>query len=214
MIDSGATENFIDIEVWKALNIGRFRLAKTIPVHNVDGSINKNGNIDSYVWLRVRFGRQEKNMKFYLTSIGKECFILGYPFLRAFNPAVNWQTGNLGGKVQIETLSFRRAQNKVRALQWRAIREKGRPKIGQAIFIRKVTKSQQWVQEAHSKASGKTEVKLPDMYSKYKDIFDEKKAEQFPPVREEDMNIAFKEGAPATINCKVYPLNKKETDIL
>ena len=174
LIDSSATENFIDIEVWKALNIGRFHLARTIPVHNVDGSINKNGNIDSYVWLKVRLGKQEKNMKFYLTSIGKERFILGYPFLEAFNPAINWQTGNLGGKVQIETLSFRHAQNKVCALQWRAIQEKGRPKIGQAIFIRKVTKSQQWVQEAHSKASGKTEVKLPDMYSKYKDIFDEK----------------------------------------
>ena len=28
------------------------------------------------------------------------------------------------------------------------------------------------------------------------------------------MNIEFKPGAPAVINCKVYPLNKKETDIL
>ena len=72
LIDSGATKNFIDIEVWKALKIGRFRLAKTIPVHNVDGSINKNGNIDSYVWLKVKFKKEEKNMKFYLTSIGKE----------------------------------------------------------------------------------------------------------------------------------------------
>ena len=57
LIDSSATENFIDVEVWRALNIGRFHLAKTILVHNVDGSINKNGNIDSYVWLKVRFGR-------------------------------------------------------------------------------------------------------------------------------------------------------------
>ena len=28
------------------------------------------------------------------------------------------------------------------------------------------------------------------------------------------MNIEFKPGALAVINCKVYPLNKKETDIL
>ena len=89
LIDSGATKNFIDIEVWKALKIGCFRLAKTIPVHNVDGSINKNGNIDSYIWLKVKFKKEEKNMKFYLTSIGKEHFILGYPFLETFNPAVD-----------------------------------------------------------------------------------------------------------------------------
>ena len=127
LINSGATENFIDIEVWKALKIGRFRLAKTIPVHNVDGSINKNGNIDSYVWLKVKFKKEEKNMKFYLTSIRKECFILGYPFLETFNPAVDWKSGNLGGRVQIETLSFQRAQRKVHEIQRQALRNKGRP---------------------------------------------------------------------------------------
>ena len=108
LINSSATENFIDIEVWKALKIGRFRLAKTIPVYNVDGLINKNGNINSYVWLKVKFKKEEKNIKFYLMSIGKEHFILGYPFLETFNLAVDWKSGNLGGRVQIETLSFRR----------------------------------------------------------------------------------------------------------
>ena len=214
LIDSGATENFIDIEVWKALKIGRFCLAKTIPVHNVDGSINKNGNIDSYVWLKVKFKKEEKNMKFYLTSIGKERFILGYPFLETFNPAVDWKTGNLGGRVQIETLSFRRAQRKVREVQKQALRDKGRPRPGQAIFIRKVTKSQLWAHEAQKDKPKKEAVKLSNRYRAYEDVFNEEKAERFPPIREEDMNIEFKPGAPAVINCKVYPLNKRETDIL
>ena len=213
LINSGATENFIDIEVWKALNIGWFRLTKTIPVHNVDGSINKNGNIDSYVWLKVKLGGQERNMKFYLTSIGKECFILGYPFLETFNPRINWKTGSMGGKVQIQTLSFRKAQRKLREFQKLALKTKGRPKAGQAIFIQKASKAQLWAQEA-KKDKLKEEIKLPERYKKYQDIFDEKKVERFPPIREEDMNIDFKPGAPAVINCKVYPLNKKETDIL
>ena len=214
LIDSGATENFIDIEVWKMLKIGRFRLEKTIPVHNVDGSINKNGNIDSYVWLKVRLGKQEKNMKFYLTSIGKERFILGYPFLETFNPEIDWKNSNIGGRVEIETLSFRKAQNRVRRIQKQALEKYGKPPKGQALYIRKVTKSQQWAQEARKDKKTEREVTLPNRYIRYKDIFDEKKAERFPPIREEDMKIEFKPGAPAVINCKVYPLNKKETDVL
>jgi len=107
LVDSGATENFIDIDVWKHLKIGRFRLSKAIPVHNVDGTMNKKGAIDSYCWLKVRLGEQEKNTKFYLTSIGKERFILGYPFLEAFNPSIDWKKGEIqDGKLKIETLSF------------------------------------------------------------------------------------------------------------
>ena len=107
LVDSRATENFIDIDVWKHLKIGRFQLSKAIPVYNVNGTMNKKGAIDSYCWLKVRLGEQEKNTKFYLTSIGKEQFILGYLFLEAFNPSIDWKKGEIqDGKLKIETLSF------------------------------------------------------------------------------------------------------------
>jgi hypothetical protein len=32
-------------------------------------------------------------MKFFLTDIGKDHFILGYPFLYAFNPEMDWKEG-------------------------------------------------------------------------------------------------------------------------
>ena len=147
LVDSGATENFIDIDVWKHLKIGRFRLDKAIPVHNVDKTMNKRGAIDSYCWLKVKLGEQERNTKFYLTSIGKEWFILGYPFLEAFNPSIDWKKGEIqDGKLKIETLSFQKAQGKVREIQKVAFKTVGRPPQGQAIYIRKVTKLQQWAQ--------------------------------------------------------------------
>ena len=102
----------------------------------------------------------------------------------------------------------------MREVQRQALRNKGRPRLGQAIFIRKVTKLQLWVHEAQKDKPKKEAVKLPNRYQAYEDVFNEEKAEQFPAIREEDMNIEFKPGAPAVINCKVYPLNKKETDIL
>ena len=45
-------------------------------------------------------------------------------------------------------------------------------------------------------------------------VFDPTMAECFPPQREEDLKIELLLGAPTAINCKVYPLNTKETDIL
>jgi hypothetical protein len=46
-------------------------------------------------------------MKFYLTGLGKDEFILGYPFLATFNPKINWTKATImSGEVEIETLEF------------------------------------------------------------------------------------------------------------
>jgi len=42
--------------------------------------MNDQGSITYYCWLKVRVGEQEEKMRFYLTGLGKERFILGYPF--------------------------------------------------------------------------------------------------------------------------------------
>ena len=93
LLDSGASENFLDKKVWKSLGIGRVRLERPIPVHNVDGTENRNGEIRHYCWLRVRLKGRNEKMKFYLTNLGKDRFILGYPFLWEFNPRIDWKTG-------------------------------------------------------------------------------------------------------------------------
>ena len=48
LLDSGATENFLDLQAWKELRIGQFCLRKLIPVRNVDGTNNKAGSIKYY----------------------------------------------------------------------------------------------------------------------------------------------------------------------
>ena len=90
LIDCGASENFIDIDTWKALKIGRFKLKKPIIVHNMDGTKNSQGSIKYYCWLKVKIGRKEEKMMFFLTGLGKERFILGYPFFWSFDPQIDW----------------------------------------------------------------------------------------------------------------------------
>ena len=41
LLDSGATENFLDEQVWKSLKIGHFQLKKPLTVNNVNGTKNR-----------------------------------------------------------------------------------------------------------------------------------------------------------------------------
>ena len=108
LLDSGATENFISFHTWKGLGIGRQELDEPITVHNVDGTENKRGKITHYCWLRVLYNGEQKLQRFFLTSLGKDRMILGYPFLREFNPQINWSEGKLqGGTVMLQSTKFR-----------------------------------------------------------------------------------------------------------
>jgi hypothetical protein len=81
LLDSGATENFIDETTWKRMRVGRQPLVKPIKVYNVNGTENKQGEMTHYCRLRVSYNDQEDLQEFYITDLGKDRLILGYPFL-------------------------------------------------------------------------------------------------------------------------------------
>ena len=95
-----------------------------------------------------------------------------------------------------------------------AIRKQGRPEKGEALYLRKTTIAQQWVRQRREKEERKEEGALPAKYQRHWKVFSEKLAQRFPPERGEDMKITLLPDAPPVINCKVYPLNKKEMDVL
>ena len=51
-------------------------------------------------------------------------------------------------------------------------------------------------------------------YGKFTQVFDEMLAEHFPPKRQEDLTIELLPNVPISINCKIYPLMRKETESL
>jgi hypothetical protein len=144
LLDSGASENLLDEETWKTLGIRAFELPKPITIYNVDGTGNKQGKITKYCWLKVKKGNKEHQMRFFLTGLGKDRFILGYPFLFTFNPQVNWQEGKiLGPATKILTIGFRQAQRLLRNTQLQAIKACGGwPKKGEVIYYRRATTAQ------------------------------------------------------------------------
>ena len=72
LLNSGATENFLDLQVWKELRIGCFQLKRPVPVRNVDGTSNSARHIKYFCWLKVRIKKCERRMKFFLTNLGND----------------------------------------------------------------------------------------------------------------------------------------------
>jgi len=72
LLDSGATKNFLDLQVWKELRIGHFQLKRPVPVRNVDRTSNSAGHIKYFCWLKVRIKKCERRMKFFLTNLGND----------------------------------------------------------------------------------------------------------------------------------------------
>ena len=68
--------------------------------------------------------------------------------------------------------------------------------------------TQEWAIAAHKNKKPTGDV--PKEYQWHAKVFSEVKAKCFPLSRPEDHAIKLKEGAPNTMNCKVYPLTKAE----
>src|SRR5712671_6759266 len=93
LLDSGATENFMNLAYAKWLKLPIKALRYPRPLFNVDGSTNKQGDLKFYSDLIVRTGTTKKNMRFFLSDLGNHQLILGYPWFAAYQPKVDWARG-------------------------------------------------------------------------------------------------------------------------
>ena len=185
-------------------------------VFNVDGSENKNGTITHYGVLRVQKGDKEELQKFYIMGLGGDRAILGYPWLRAFNPGINWDEGRvLGLPVEIEMalLKWVKQWNAREIVAAATSHEEWEP--GDEI-IANITQipshaAQQWAIEANKNKPKDAHV-LPKQYQRHERIFSEEGAERFPPSWATDMAVKLKPGAPETMDCKIYPMSRTELE--
>ena len=93
LLDSSATENFINLNYAKWLQLPIKNLSKPVTLYNVDGTENKAGRLQHYTDLQVKTGSTTKQLRFFLSDLGEHKVILGYPWFAAMQPNIDWKNG-------------------------------------------------------------------------------------------------------------------------
>jgi hypothetical protein len=91
------------------MKIGSLPLEKPRSIWNIDGTHNKAGTIKHFVDLQIQCGDKKEQMKFLVTHLDEEEVVLGYPWLAAFQPQINWKNAVLDESMQplvIKTLGL------------------------------------------------------------------------------------------------------------
>jgi len=222
LLDSGATECFIHLRTVKHLDIPVRKLKTLRSIRNVDGTTNKAGKIEDAVILVTNHRGIKTNHMFFVADIGPDDFILGYPFLAACAPVVNWEDATLADTTTLSTLDADHWQPQKKGMPCQQhkvpawVRATPGWSPGDEIweqFIRKSTMVQQLAIEENEKKEEKPwQEVIPKQYHCHACVFREKDSEKFPDRRPWDHAIDLKPDAPASINCHVYPLSPKECE--
>ena len=155
----------------------------------MDGTTNKSGQIFKAVDLTVNNNGEKALHAFYVADIGQDDFILGYPFLEASNPDIDWRRGQIDG---FTTISTAKADN------WQPILKGTRPTDNIPIWvcsipgweegdevwlqtkITKTTVALQLAQDAADKQKHTWQEIVPEWYHYHAKVFSEEASEQFP----------------------------------
>ena len=93
LLDSGATENLMNLSNAKWLRLPIKQLARTRKLFNEDGTENKSSELKYYTDLNVKTGSQTMTLSFFLTDLGEHKAILGYSWFAAVQPNIDWKRG-------------------------------------------------------------------------------------------------------------------------
>ena len=225
LIDSGATTNFLNWRVAKRLCFKPKKLECPVPVKNVDGTPNKDEQLTHCVHLWVQLGEKKELMLFYLTNLEEDRILLGFPWLTAFNPKINWTEGTME-ELPLHITSKAAASQKPKPAtkrggkgQWSTANHEEKEQILMIPLkceaINKTTISTDLAAKQVEGKEAKSWSKLvPPPYHQYAKVFSKEETKRLPPHRKWDHAIVLTADVPKTLKCKTYPLTLKEQDAI
>ena len=95
LVDCRATGNFIDVSLLCLLRLSLEKLPKPIIANNVDGTANAKGTIQQKAHTNVLFKERMEKLKLMVLSLGHRQIILGMPWLKKWNPAIDWKRNTM-----------------------------------------------------------------------------------------------------------------------
>jgi len=95
LLDSGTMGMFIDKQTAAKHGFKLQKLEKPLAIRNVDGTSNSGGAITHQVECNVYYKDHIERMRMDICDLEKMEVILGMPWLAAYNPEINWETGEV-----------------------------------------------------------------------------------------------------------------------
>jgi hypothetical protein len=93
LIDSGTTENFMNLNYAQWLGLPIKHLEKSRRLFNVDGTENKARKLQFYTNISLQTGTKCTNHQFFLSDLGEVKAIFGYPWFTNTQPKIDWSRG-------------------------------------------------------------------------------------------------------------------------
>ncbi len=163
LVDSRATENFMDPWTVAWLCLPTIKLPKLWAIWNINGTSNVAGQITWKCELFIHIAHEWKIMPFFITNLGIDRIILGYPFLRQFNPTIDWQKGKIIGSYQIMA-----KPTQIWEHHWKI--------WWYETPLWKIMFAQQWAAKAQEKLTKLIVKDVPLTYQKHQQVFMEEEA--------------------------------------
>ena len=169
LLDSGMTENFMNLSYTKWLKLPIKELAQPRKLFNVDNTENVSEELRHYTDLQVQTGNKTVKLRFFLTHIREQKAILGYPWFAANQPKIDWKQGWIDHTQLPIIFCADNAKRAIFAPQWKNI---PRPTNRDRYFIGSIT--------IHPKQAKTTQTDLPNKYRRHRKVFDEQKSQRLP----------------------------------
>jgi hypothetical protein len=144
-------------------------------------------------------------MRFFLTDLGPQRLILGYPWFAAVQPRIDWARGWIDYEqlpVVIKMPNAHRAKCLNRIITTQPRKNTPLTQIRRLIQTKASLLAEQ--------SSTKEKPTLPPHYQRHAQVFSKWEAQRFPESQAWDHAIKLKKDAPSTLPAKVYSLTQPE----
>src|SRR5712675_1879361 len=207
LLDSGATENFMNLDYAKWLRLPVKRLEASWPLFNIDGTTNRKGDLFFYSDLVLKTGPITKVMRFFLTNLGHHRIILGYPWFATNQPRIDWAKGWIDAShlpviISPQKLLPIRFPSKPTTFELKNTQSQDDPLLLLQVAYptkRLVLTQKEWDT-------------IPPEYRQHARVFSEEAAQRYPEPRIWDHAIDLKPAAPTALPGKIYSLTAQEQD--
>ena len=196
------------------------------PVYNVDGTWDKNWDIEHYTDLEMQTGNQRVWLHFFLTNLADQKAILGYPWFTATQPKIDWAWGWIDSSQLPLILHTRKAMESqigqcTHTPAGCRVQLKQSPPYQSVIHVAQVmvpavpSKRQTLASKLAEQAGTQMgDGKIPVKYQQHLQVFSKEASHWFPEPCIWDHAIELKPGAPLSIPGKVYQLTQEEQKAL